>query len=86
MKVCAHMALSPYGRDFKRFDSGVAAKQWLWNYLYPQGMLGPYDPNYPITITIYPQCKDCTSEMCFHDYPMYQWVVGPRGGIRRENV
>lgn len=86
MKVCAHMFLSPYQQWHKRFDSGAATKAWLWDYLYRQGMKAPYDPEYPQGINIYPQCKDCTDNMCFHDYPAYQLIVGPRGGIRRVRV
>lgn len=89
MKICAHMFLSPYSSDcshHKRFDSVANARHWLWNYLYREGMLGPYDPDHPVGMNIYPQCNDCTDMMCFHDYPMYQIVVGPRGGIKKVEV
>ena len=83
MKVCAHFMLSPYQRSHRRFDSAAKAKYWLWDYLIPQGNLGPYNPNYPITLDLYPQCDDCTSEMNFHGDIMTRYEVGPKGGIRR---
>lgn len=83
MKVCAHYCLSPYQHHHQRFDSGAQAKHWLWDYLIPQGNLGPYDPDYPVVMDLYPQCKDCTDHMNFHDYPMARYQVGPRGGIRK---
>lgn len=86
MKICAHMHLSPYSRSHMRFDSVCQAKAWLWNYLYREGMLGPYDPDHPCGFSVNPQCDDCNSEMNFHDYPMYLIEVGPRGGIRKVRV
>lgn len=86
MKVCAHMFLSPYSSYHKRFDSAAQAKHWLWDYLYPQGNLAGYDPDHPVGMNIYPQCDQCNSQMNFHDYPAYQFVVGPRGGISRKRV
>jgi hypothetical protein len=86
MKVCAHFNLSPYQHYHKRFDSIHAAKHWLWDYLIPQGNLAPYNPDYPVVLDVYPQCKDCNSQMNFHDYPMARYSVGPRGGIRKEMI
>lgn len=83
MKVCAHFCLSPYQHCHERFDSSAQAKAWLWNYLHCDGNLGPYDPEYPIVMDLYPQCSDCNSTMNFHDYPMTRYEVGPRGGIRK---
>lgn len=40
MKVCGHLALSPYSSGYKQFDSIKSAKAWLWNYLYREGNLG----------------------------------------------
>lgn len=86
MQVCAHFNLSPYQHHHERFGSVHEAKSWLWNYLVPQGNLGPYDPDHPVVMDLYPQCEHCTSEMNFHDYPMTRFTVGPRGGIRRTAV
>lgn len=86
MKICAHFFLSPYQRKHMRFDSIHQAKKYLWDYLYPNGNLGPYDPDNPVGMSIYPQCGQCCDTECWHDYPMFQFVVGPRGGINRRKV
>lgn len=86
MKICAHLALSPYSSGYKKFDSIKSAKAWLWNYLYREGNLGPYDENYPVIINIYPQCNQCYSGACFHDELLSRLQVGPHGGIRKVAV
>lgn len=86
MKVCAHFFLSPYQHYHRRFDSIADARKWLWEYLIPNGNLGPYDKDWPVGFDVYPLCEDCNSEMNFHDYPMARYVAGPRGGIKKVMV
>ncbi|ANA87343.1 hypothetical protein PBI_KAMPE_111 [Gordonia phage Kampe] len=94
MKICAHINLSPYDHDHKRFDSVNEAKQYLYDAYHRHGLVDEGSKYYPndyeqyhtACIDYYPQCDECDSAMNFHDYPMGRIVIGARGGIKNVSV
>lgn len=91
MKVCAHYNLGPFDQHFGRFDSVKDAISEFRNSLDAfygclDGILDRTGEDYAPSISLYPQCDDCSSHMCFHDYPMSVYKIGPRGGIRKEMI
>ena len=91
MKVCAHYNLGPFNQHFMRCSTKAKAlsefrEQLEIFYGDLEGILERTGEEYAPSISLYPQCDDCASNMCFHDYPMSHYRVGPRGGIRKEFV
>lgn len=89
MKVCAHINYGPFNNGHERFDSIAEAVEYFRSKVagvdYGTG-LGSREYGDEQNMDLYPQCSDCSSGMCFHDYPMVRYAVGPRGGIRKESV
>lgn len=81
-QVCAHISYGPFNRGFERFASISAAREYFAGIAGDDYGTGTDDQ----CMDIYPACNDCSADMCFHDYPMARFVVGPRGGVRRERT
>ena len=88
MRVCAHMILGPFSHHHMVAATIGEAVQNFTDSLEGyygdlSGILERTGEEYAPNLALYPACDDCNSEMCFHDYPMTRYVVGPRGGINR---
>lgn len=89
MKVCAHYNLGAFDQQYMRADSVKAALAEFRDGLVAnyygdlKGIVDRTGEDYAPTISFYPQCDDCNSNMCFHDYPMSRYQIGNRGGIRK---
>lgn len=91
MKVCAHYNMGPFDQNFARRNSikEVLAefKESLSDYYGSiEGIIDRTGEEYAPSISLYPQCDDCASNMCFHDYPMSHYRITNRGSLRKENV
>lgn len=86
MKVTCH--ISSYESGFVQFcehyQSIKLAKQ---NFAHMFGNGGPLsDTATDCVMSVYPYTPEDNSQMSHNDYPMFQFVRGPRGGIRRWEV
>lgn len=91
MKVCAHYNLGPFSQHFMRCATKGNAlaefrEQLEIQYGSLDGILDRTGEDYAPSISLYPQCSDCNAQMCFHDYPMAVYTIGPRGGLRKESI
>ena len=91
MKVCAHYNLGAFDQNYGRFDSAKQAVEFFREQLEnfygdTAGILDRTGEDHRPVVSLYPQCDDCASNMCFHDYPMSRYTIGVRGGIQKENV
>lgn len=84
MKVCAHINTGPHTNWHERFDSIADAVTAFRQVLDDTGVRRGDGEHY--TLDVFDQCGDCDSAMNFHDWPLVRFVLGPRGGIRRETV
>ena len=72
MKVCAHYNLGPFDRHHMRADSVKAALSEFRDGLVAnyygdlKGILERTGEDYAPRISFYPQCDECTTQMCFH--------------------
>lgn len=91
MKVCAHYNLGPFDQHFFRAASvGNAIDEFREQleifYGSLEGILDRTGEEYAPSMSLYPQCSECSAQMCFHDYPMRVVKIGPRGGVRKVAV
>lgn len=91
MKVCTHYNLGPFNQHFMRNSTkqkGLAEfrEQLEIYYGSMEGILDRTGEEHAPSISFYPQCDQCSSNMCFHDYPMAVYRVGPRGGLQKESI
>ena len=91
MKVCVHYNLGPFDQHYVSAASINEAVRFFRDSLESyygelSGILERTGEDYAPAMNLYPYCKECTDNMCFHDYPMARYTVGPRGGIRKEFV
>lgn len=91
MKVCAHMNLGPFSHHHSVANTISEAVENFRDSLDAfygdlSGILERTGEDNAPTLDLYPACDDCSAQMCFHDYPMSRYTVGPRGGIRKEFV
>lgn len=91
MKVCAHYNLGPFDQHFFRAPSMKAAVSEFRDQLRDyygclEGIIERTGDEHRPSISLYPQCDDCSAQMCFHDYPMAVYSVGPRNGIGKETI
>jgi hypothetical protein len=84
MKVCVHANYGPFNNGFGRYDTMAQALDMFRVDLRALGIDSGDGEHY--TLDFYPQCEECNSLMCFHDYPMARYELGPRGGMRRVTV
>ncbi len=83
MKVCAHINYGPFNHGHKRFGSVSAAVRYFTSEVAGTDYGTGTDEQ---CLDVFPQCEDCTSGMCFHDYPMARYELGPRGGVRKAAI
>lgn len=79
--VCAHITLGPWTREHATFPTIGDAVAYFRSEVAGIDYGTGTDEQ---AMNLYPRCSECTDDMCFHDYPMAVYTVGPRGGIRRE--
>jgi hypothetical protein len=84
MKVCAHYNYRPFAFGFERYNSIGDALYGFSLLLAVVGVDKGDGEHY--TIDLYPQCSDCNSNECWHDYPMARYQLGPRGGLTRQAI
>jgi hypothetical protein len=83
MKVCASIHYGPWNHGVERFDTVAAAVEYFRRNVAGEDF-GTGDSDQ--CMDIHPQCGLCTDGATFHDYPLARYVVGPRGGVRREFI
>lgn len=76
-KVCAFIHIdASWSNEQCKFSSLKEAKEYFKKYAVEESVMDIYFSD---------DCE-CDSMMNFHDYPSARYVVGPRGGVRREYV
>jgi hypothetical protein len=82
MKVCAHFNITPFQRGHDRFDTidkAVESFAEALKEIDPQPNVYDQLP----TMNVSAQCADCDSVSNFHEFPMWIFSTGPRGGITK---
>ncbi len=89
MKVCAHILYGPFNNGHERFGSVEAAVEFFTREVagvdFGTG-LGSAEYGDEQVMDLYPQCDSCTSNECYHDYPMARYGVDSHGDVIKKAI